>query len=99
MQVTLNKPYSQGLNFERNYQWASAFGDTTNLWTWSHTLPHLRDSNVRTQQLMVYGSYDLPFGKGKDYLQGANHATDLLIGGWQLRDVEPVEWSALHGKL
>ncbi len=91
LQVTLNKAYSHGLNFVTNYQWASAFGDTGNLWTWSHTLPHLRDSNVRTQQLVVYGSYDLPFGKGKDYLQSANHALDLLVGGWQLS--ETMNWS------
>ena len=36
------------------------------------------------QQLAVYGSYDLPFGKGKQFVQGANQATDLLIGGYQL---------------
>jgi hypothetical protein len=86
LQMTLNQTYSHGLNFVTNYQWASAFGDTSNLWTWSHTLPHLRDSNVRTQQLVVYGSYDLPFGKGKDYLQNANHVVDLLVGGFQLSD-------------
>ncbi len=86
LQVTLSKAYSHGLNFVTNYQWASAFGDTSNLWTWSHTLPHLRDSNVRTQQLVVYGSYDLPFGKGKDFMQNADHALDLLVGGWQLAD-------------
>jgi hypothetical protein len=39
----------------------------------------------------VYGSYDLPFGKGKQYMAGANHATDLLVGGWQISDVS--QWS------
>jgi len=74
-----------------NYQWASAFGDTSNLWTWSHVLPHLRDSQVRNQQLTFYGSYDLPFGKGQQFVQNANHATDLLIGGYQLAWV--ANWS------
>ena len=40
------------------------------------SLTHLRDSQVRDQQLTFYGSYDLPFGKGKQFVQNANHATD-----------------------
>jgi hypothetical protein len=91
MQVTLTQAMKNGLSVTGNYQWASAFGDTTNLWTWSHVLPHLRDSQVRNQQLTLYGSYDLPFGKGKMFATDANHATDLLIGGYQLAWV--TNWS------
>jgi Carboxypeptidase regulatory-like domain/TonB dependent receptor len=84
LQVTLAQAMKHGLSLNVNYQWASAFADTSNLWTWSHVLPHLRDSQVRDQQLVFYGSYDLPFGRGKEFVQNANHATDLLIGGYQL---------------
>jgi hypothetical protein len=91
MQVTLAQTFQKGIAYTGNYQWASAFGDTSNLWTWSHVLPHLRDSNVRDQQFTGYGSYDLPFGKGKQYASGVNHATDLLIGGFQLSSV--VNWA------
>jgi hypothetical protein len=91
MQVTLAKTYSKGLAITGNYQWASAFADTSNLWTWSHSLTHLRDSQVRAEQLTTYGSYDLPFGKGKQFAQGVNRATDLLIGGFQLSSV--LNWS------
>ena len=48
-------------------------------------------ANVRNQQLTTYGSYDLPFGKGKQYASGVNRATDLLIGGFQLSSVST--WS------
>ncbi|MGB6689469.1 MAG: TonB-dependent receptor [Terracidiphilus sp.] len=91
MQITLAQTFQKGLAVTGNYQWASAFDDTSNLWTWSHVLTHLRDSNVRNQQFTGYGSYDLPFGKGKQYASGVNHATDLLIGGFQLSSV--VNWS------
>ena len=91
MQVTLAETLSKGLALTGNYEWANAFGDTTNLWTWSHSLGHLRDSNVRAQQFVAYGSYDLPFGKGKQYLPDANRATDLIIGGWQLSST--INWS------
>ncbi len=91
LQVTLAQQFSHGLAVTGNYQWANAFGDTSNLWTWSHTLTHLRDSQVRAQQLTVYGSYDLPFGKGKQYAQNVNGLTDAIIGGWQLSFV--TNWS------
>ncbi len=91
LQITLAKQYSHGLAVTGNYQWASAFGDTSNLWTWSHSLTHLRDSQVRAQQLTTYGSYDLPFGKGKEFAQNVNRLTDEIIGGYQLSFV--TTWS------
>ena len=92
LQVTLAQQFSKGLAVTSNYEWASAYGDQSGYWTWDHHVTHLRDSNVRRQALVTYGSYDLPFGKGKQYAQGVNHATDLLIGGWQLSGT--VNWSS-----
>ena len=91
LQVTLAQSMWRGLAVTTNYQWASAFGDANGFWTWSHSVTHYRDSNVRRQQLVMYGSYDLPFGKGKQFAAGANHAEDLVIGGWQLSGV--LNWS------
>ncbi len=84
LQVTLAQQFTKGLAVTANYQWASAFGETSGYYTWSHAIAHLRDSNVRDQTLVVYGSYDLPFGKGKQYAPNVNRLTDLLIGGYQL---------------
>jgi len=39
----------------------------------------------------MYGSYDLPFGKGKQYLTAANRLEDLIIGGYQVSTV--LNWS------
>jgi Carboxypeptidase regulatory-like domain/TonB dependent receptor len=91
LQVTIAKTMSKGLAFTANYQWASAFGDSNSYWTWSHVVTHYRDSNVRTQQLVLYGSYDLPFGKGKQFAANVPKAVDYLIGGYQLSGV--LNWS------
>jgi hypothetical protein len=91
LQVTLAQQFSHGLAVTGNYQWANAFGDTSNLWTWNHSITHLRDSQVRAQQLTTYGSYDLPFGKGKQLAQNVNRLTDEIIGGYQLSFV--TTWS------
>jgi hypothetical protein len=86
LQVTLNKAYSRGLNVVANYQWASAFDEQSGYYTWDHKVTHGRDSNTRDQQFILYGSYDLPFGKNRQFVSGANHALDLIIGGWQISD-------------
>jgi hypothetical protein len=86
MQVTLSERYHSGLSFNANYVWASAFDENSDYYTWSHSVSHMRDSNVRRQQLIGYGSYDLPFGKGKQFLNGAHGVTDVLVNGWQLSD-------------
>jgi hypothetical protein len=92
LQVTLAKTMSKGLSTTINYQWASAFGDANGYWTWSHVVTHYRDSNVRRQQLVLYGSYDLPFGRGKQFASDVPRALDYLIGGYQISAV--VNWSA-----
>jgi hypothetical protein len=91
MQVNLAQTMKNGITLNANYQWAAAFDEVADYYTWSHSITHERDSNVRDQQLVAYGSYDLPFGKGKQFLPGANHATDLLVGGWQISGVS--NWS------
>ena len=84
LQVTVAKTFTKGLALNANYQWASAWGDQNGYWTWDHHITHLRDSNVRAQALTSYGSYDLPFGRGKQFAQNVNRATDMIIGGWQI---------------
>ena len=91
LQINLAQTMKNGLTLNANYEWASAFDEESGFYTWSHSVTHGRDSNVRDQQLTMYGSYDLPFGKGKMYMPDANHATDLLVGGWQISDVS--QWS------
>jgi hypothetical protein len=92
LQVSLIQAYHKGLSFTTNYVWASAFDENTNWYTWSHAISHMRDSNTRRQQLVGYGLYDLPFGKGKQFMPGANRVANLLIGGWQLSAV--VNWAS-----
>jgi hypothetical protein len=92
LQITLAKTFAKGLALNANYQWAGAWGDQNGYWTWDHHVTHLRDSNVRTQQLTSYGSYDLPFGRGKQYAQNVNRLADEIIGGFQLSYV--LNWSS-----
>jgi len=87
LQITLAKQFSKGLAITGNYQWDAAFDEQSGYYTWSHKITHGRDGNTRDQQLTAYGSYDFPFGKGKQYLSSANRVTDLIVGGFQLSGV------------
>jgi hypothetical protein len=87
LQVTLTQNTWKGLDYTMNYQWASAFDDATGYASWNRHVNHGRDSNVRLQQVTFFGTYDLPFGKGKPYASGVNGATNMIIGGWQLSTV------------
>lgn len=84
LQVTLAQQAWHGLGYTANFQWASAFAPATGFSTWDVKSVRGRDSNVRLHQLTWYGTYDLPFGHGKQFVPGANRVTDAIIGGWQL---------------
>ncbi len=87
LQITLAQALKHGLTFNANYQWASAFGEQSGYFTWDKAVTHIRDSNVRRQQLTLYGTYDLPFGRGKQFLPGVNRVADLIIGGYEIGGV------------
>lgn len=40
-----------------------------------------------THQFVGSGTYELPFGRGKQYLSSINRATDALLGGWSMNGV------------
>lgn len=92
LQITLAQQFHDGFSFTTNYQWAAAFDDQSGYYTWDHNITHGRDQNTRKQQVTWYGSYDLPFGHGKQFAAGANRMLDELIGGYQLGGV--LNWSS-----
>ena len=84
LQVSVAKTFTKGLALNANYQWASAWDESNQYWTWNHHVGHMRDSNVRSQVFSSYGSYELPFGRGKQFAPNANAIANQIIGGWQL---------------
>jgi hypothetical protein len=84
LQITVAQSTWHGLNINGNYQWAVGKDFQSNYSTWSKALTYQNDSNVRHQSATVYGSYELPIGRGKEFLNNVNHAEDLAIGGYEL---------------
>jgi hypothetical protein len=84
IQVTLAQQSWKGLSANFNYQYAHANNFASNFYTWDRSITYGPDSAVRHHSATVYGSYQLPFGKGKQFYTGANRLTDLIIGGYEL---------------
>ncbi len=72
---TLN-PYNSGNNNSNGPQ------DIYNL-----SSEYSRSINDIPKRWTVAGTYDLPFGRGKTFLSGANRWLDLAVGGWTFNDV------------
>jgi len=84
MQVSLTQQQWKGLSVNVNYSWQSSFNQAGGYSTWNRSVGYGRDDNVRANVFNAYGSYQLPFGRGKMYGSNVNRATDLIIGGFQL---------------
>ncbi|MGA8530687.1 MAG: TonB-dependent receptor, partial [Acidobacteriaceae bacterium] len=91
LDITLSKQYTHGLSGNVQYAWQRSFNDTSGYATWSKSAAYGPDDWLRTQQLVVYGLYQLPFGKNQTFASNATRWEDEIIGGWQLSPV--LDWS------
>jgi hypothetical protein len=84
LQITVAQAPWHGLNLNGNYQFAHAHDYNGSFYTWDKAAVYGNSSDVRHHSATVYGSYQLPVGNGKQFLSGANHAEDLIVGGYEL---------------
>ena len=97
------KRYSNGLTFLNSYTWSknldrSSGGTGSDINRGSagpQNVYNLRSewglSIVdATHRLSMTGIYELPFGRGKQFMGGANRAVDLAVGGWVLNVVSVI---------
>lgn len=87
LQVRGEKRYSNGLLFQGNFTWASAFDFSNTYFLWNHDIDYGREDGVRRFVFNFNHVYELPFGKGKHFLNAASKPMDLLVGGWQLSGI------------
>jgi len=88
LQITVAQATFHGLNVNGNFQWATAKDYNGNFYTWDKKAVWGNDSTLRHVTSTIYGSYQLPFGKGKQFWGGANRLEDFAIGGYELSATE-----------
>jgi len=92
LQVDFRQKQWHGMQFDANYTWSHTLGiNTTNNWTGvfnQYTLRNLRESYGPLpfdihQSFHANGTYDLPFGTGKRFLNN-NSMLNRAVGGWSI---------------
>ncbi len=97
LQVEFRQQNWKGLQLNANYNWSHTLGfDSQEQWTATNNLFTMRQSmkslnytpaeyDIR-QVIHMNGTYDLPIGKGKAWLNG-NNALSSILGNWTLGNI------------
>jgi hypothetical protein len=86
-QLNINKRFSQGYTIGAAYTW-SKWLQATEYLNAGDALPTKMISDQDTpHRLSLSGIYELPFGKNKMFLSGANGVVDRIVNGWQVQAV------------
>jgi Carboxypeptidase regulatory-like domain/TonB dependent receptor len=87
LQVTLAKQMAHGISLNGNYAWQKAMSESAGYSTWSHRAVYGRDSALRQQQIIVYGLFQLPFGRNKAYLNHLNAVLNQVVSGIEISPI------------
>jgi hypothetical protein len=87
LQVGVAKIFTHGLSFNANYAWQRAYNFANGYATWIKRAGYGRDDSIREQQITIYGIYDLPFGKNRQFLSNGNRLVQELVGGFQISPI------------
>jgi hypothetical protein len=86
--VTAERRMKSGLHYQLSYTLARDIGDIDLAQSPENAYDRLRERSVwediPTHRVGGNVMYELPFGKGKKYLSGANRAVRAIAGGWSL---------------
>lgn len=94
LQAEIRRRFSGGLQFQADYTFSKAMtdapgavgnnqSDLTSFRTLRDKhLDYMRSSQDQTHRFVFNSIYDLPFGRGRRYLSGANGFVDRVLGGW-----------------
>ena len=83
LQFKAEKPVSKGLAFTFGYNYSHETRDEfwDNIATFSKTFTMI-DTRAPRHYVRLAGTYELPIGRGRQYLSNANRIVDAIVGGW-----------------
>jgi hypothetical protein len=93
----LEKHFSKGLQFISSYTWGHALANTGTTLSGSQNFQTISNLNYGLdyssaawdirQNFTTGFTYDIPFGRGKQFGSNLNRAADILLGGWQVNGI------------
>ncbi|HEX5413246.1 MAG TPA: carboxypeptidase-like regulatory domain-containing protein [Terriglobia bacterium] len=105
LQTTLEKRFAGGLNFLTTYTWSRCRSDGGDLLNGgsigSYRAVDIPGAGIQADYgdcdfdirhvFHFSGGYELPFGKGRHFMNNANRGVDLLLGGWSTQWLTAIE--------
>lgn len=93
----LQKRFSHGLQFITSYTWGHALANSGTTLSGSSGFGYRDNTNISTSYANAAWdirhnfttglTYEIPFGRGKQYGANMNRVADILVGGWQLNSI------------
>lgn len=91
-EAKVDKRFNRGFQFITHYTYARANAYNSTLYAVSHPISYGPNDFVRRQVWVFNPVYQLPFGKGKQFLGNASRGMNYVVGGWQLSN--STNWSS-----
>jgi hypothetical protein len=91
-EVKVDKRFSQGLQFLAHYTYSHADNYHDSYYAISHAVEWGPVDFNRNQVFVFSPIYELPFGRGKQYMGDASKAMNFVVGGWQVSNT--TNWSS-----
>jgi len=91
-EAKVDKRFNRGLQFITHYTYAKSNAYNGTLYATDHPIAYGPNDFVRTSIWVFNPVYQLPFGKGKQYLGNASRGMDYLVGGWGVSN--STNWSS-----
>jgi hypothetical protein len=92
LQAKVEKRFAHGLQFLAHYTYAHSNAFDSGYFSVDPKFSYGPDQYNRNNVFVVSTVYELPFGRGKQFMSGGGRAMDLLIGGWQISNT--LNWSS-----
>jgi len=83
LQTKAEKRFSHGVQVLGHYTYSHAKNNDGPYFLWDHNLFYGRPDWQRNHTIVVATIYELPFGRGKQFLHDVSKPVDYLVGGWQ----------------
>jgi hypothetical protein len=91
LQMKLQKRVTKGLDFIATYTWSKALDNGEGGYGFSDNYNVRNDHGPatfdRTNAFTLIHNWELPFGKGRAYLNNASKAVDAIAGGWRFSGI------------
>jgi hypothetical protein len=101
MTVSLEKRFSQGLSVLGSFTWSRALGAAPFIQEGINSVAIQDPLNLAREygplefdivrRFVASYLYELPFGKGKHFLNTSSRALDLVVGGWQFNGITTLQ--------